>query len=269
MRRAADDGVDVMLDGEGGDELFGTAVFLIADRLRHGRAVSALQLARRLPGMGAHPRPRWIGRALTRYGARGALPPRVHAGLRAARGRARGPGNEWAWKASPAPRWWAQLADALTTARDAIGARDQLRREGTMGGVELRHPLLDTELVELVLSLPPEFGFDAHRDRPLARRALAGDLPAGVLADQRKPAFNSLLDGALAGPDRTAIEALLAAPHPELARRVDQVARTALVEQRSRTSLDLWRVAQLELWLAHNEDSAALDRYAHTPNLAR
>jgi asparagine synthase (glutamine-hydrolysing) len=266
MRRAADDGVDVLLDGEGGDELFGTAVFLLADRLRHGRAVAALQLSRQVPGMGARPRPRWIGRALARYGARGALPPRVHAGLRAARGRAPRLGDEWAWKATRAPRWWAQLADALTTTRDAIGARDQLRREGAMGGVELRHPLLATELVELMLALPPELGFDAHRDRPLARRALAADLPADVLADDRKPAFNSLLDDALAGPDRTTIEALLAAPHPELARRVDEVARKALVEHRSPTwSLDLWRVAQLELWLAHNEDPAALDRWRTYP----
>jgi hypothetical protein len=203
-----------------------------------------------------------------RYGARGALPPLVHAGLRAARGREHPRGDEWAWKGTRGPRWWAQLAYALTTARDAIGARDQLRREGAMAGLELRHPLLDTALVEMVLALPPELGFDANRDRPLARRALAADLPAAVLADDRKPAFNSLLDDALAGPDRATVEALLTAPHPELARRVGDVARGALVEQRSPAwSLDLWRVAQLELWLAHCEDPAALDR--HTPNLAR
>jgi asparagine synthase (glutamine-hydrolysing) len=269
LRRAAADGVDVMLDGEGGDELFGCARYLVADRLRAGRPAEALRLARRLPGMGARPRARWLRRALVSYGLRGALPYGMHERLRAARGSDRPPpwlapqaaderhDDPWAWKQLAGPRWWAQLADQLTVAGDALGAPDQLRREAALAGIELRHPLRDPELVDLVLSLPPELGFDAHLDRPLVRRALAGELPAETLREDAKPAFNSLLTAALSGPDLPTLRALLAEPHPELARRVHKEAVAALLggSASSRAwGLDLWRLATLEMWLEHQAD---------------
>jgi asparagine synthase (glutamine-hydrolysing) len=274
LRRAAADGVDVLLDGEGGDELFGCARYLVADRLRAGRLPAAVRTARRLPGMGERPRARWIGRALRSYGVRAGLPPALHERLRRARGAgAAGPawlaeGTErlhrrghdpWLWKRMAGPRWWAELAHALTAAGDAMGAPDQLRREGRMAGLELRHPLRDPELVDLVLSLPPELGFDPHLDRPLVRRALAGALPAETLRADRKPAFDSLLRGAFEGADGRALSELLARPHPELARRVSAVALTRLRELPPRErprgwTLDMWRLATLELWLRHRED---------------
>ena len=52
MARARELGVDVMLDGEGGDELFGLPAYLIADMLRAGRPHTAWSLAGRIPGMG-------------------------------------------------------------------------------------------------------------------------------------------------------------------------------------------------------------------------
>ena len=52
LRRAASDGVPVILDGEGGDELFGCSQYLIADRLRRGNVRGAIELARRLPDLG-------------------------------------------------------------------------------------------------------------------------------------------------------------------------------------------------------------------------
>ncbi|MEA2468491.1 MAG: hypothetical protein QOJ57_2617, partial [Thermoleophilaceae bacterium] len=42
---AAADGVDVMLDGQGGDEVFGVSAYLMADRLASGRLMSAVRLA--------------------------------------------------------------------------------------------------------------------------------------------------------------------------------------------------------------------------------
>ena len=75
IRRAARDGVDLLLDGEGGDEMFGCSPYLIADAVRRARFVRAHGLARRIPGMGRSPQPRWVRRALLRYGVRGALPP--------------------------------------------------------------------------------------------------------------------------------------------------------------------------------------------------
>jgi asparagine synthase (glutamine-hydrolysing) len=253
---AAAGGTDVLLDGEGGDELFGCARYLVADRLRGGRLLAAARTARRLPGMGADPRPRWIGRALAVYGARGALPPALHERLRGARGSAGGPGwlaapvadDRWAWKSRRGPRWWAHLASML--AGDRLGAADHQRREAAMHGLELRHPLRDPELAGLVLRLPPELGFDPHVDRPLVRRALARELPADVLGPARKPFFNVLLETALAGPDRERLRELLGDPRPELAALVRTGAlRDLLEDPRGPAALDLWRLATLELWL--------------------
>ena len=282
LRRAAADGVDAMLDGEGGDELFGCAPYLVADALRAGRLPTALRTARRLPGMGDAPSPRLMRRALLRFGLRPALPYRLHEPLRRARGRSRVPdwlGDEaraarrigddpWAWKRTRAPRWWAHLADALTDFVDVLGAADQLRRESALAGVELRHPLRDPQLAELVLGLPPAPAFDPHLDRALARRALEGALPPEVLRDDTKPVFNSVLTSALEGRDRQALRALLAEPHPELARQVRAAAVAALLRGPSSASrprawaVDLWRLASLELWLEYQSDPALGDRLA-------
>lgn len=291
LRRAAADGVDMMLDGEGGDELFGCARYLVADRLRAGRPLAALRAARRLPGMGERPRPRWLGRALAAYGVRAALPPAAHERLRRARadgiagppwlsGAADRPhragADPWRWKRVDGPRWWAHLSHVLTAGPESLGAPEQMRRAGLLAGVEPRHPLRDPELVDLVLSLPPELAFDPRRDRPLARRALAGTLPAETLEDDRKPAFNPLLTDALAGPDRGALRDLLAAPHPDLAQRVRRDALRRMLDRPSHErprawALDIWRIASLEMWLRHRsgEPSSALEGPAATVSFAK
>ncbi len=50
LRRASEDGATVMLRGELGDELFANSPYLLADRVRRGRLLSAWGLARRCPG---------------------------------------------------------------------------------------------------------------------------------------------------------------------------------------------------------------------------
>lgn len=267
LRRAAADGVDVLVDGEGGDELFGCACYLIADRLRRGRPLAATRVAVRLPGMGAHPPRRWVRRALVIYGIRAALPLVIHRRLRSLRARQRLPvwlsdkgvrllqadDERWSWKATRGPRWWAQLATQLTG--EALGAAEQFRRESLMAGLELRHPLRDAALIDLMLTMPPELSFDPDVDRPLLRRAFADELPPEVLGYTEKVAFNSLLEAAFRGPDAAALRQLLSDLRPELAQlvRPEAVAslgaRTRAASHPITWALDVWRLASLELWL--------------------
>jgi asparagine synthase (glutamine-hydrolysing) len=276
LQRAAGDGISIMLDGEGGDEVFGCSPYLLADLLRAGRLPAALQLARRLPGLGDPPPTRIQRRALIRYGVRGALPARLHEALRRWRGRGapawltddalsrwREHDPLWGWKRRRGPRWWAALADVLTDGPVARGAPDQLRREGRLTGIEFRHPFRDAQLFERMLTLPPEAAFDPHLDRPLAREAMRDLLPDAVRLNTAKPHFNAVVEQALTGPDRAMVEQLLAQPTPELRKHVNlDAVRTELLSRRPQSvghpgwALDLWQVATLECWLRHQDEPA-------------
>ena len=76
MNEAAREGVEVMLDGQTGDETLGFAPYLLSDLLRHGRLIAALRLTGRWPlGHPATPRERrWV---LKHVGLKGALPYRL------------------------------------------------------------------------------------------------------------------------------------------------------------------------------------------------
>jgi asparagine synthase (glutamine-hydrolysing) len=166
--------------------------------------------------------------------------------------------GRWDWKRRRGPRWWAQLASLLLD--DRVGAADHARRQAAMHGIEARHPLRDPDLIELMLGMPPELGFDPELDRPLLRRALADELPESTLKDTRKPFFNALAQDALAGPDLPRLRELLRDPHPELVAPVRAGALPVLLDRAAARrgppgwDLDLWRVATLELWLRHQAD---------------
>jgi asparagine synthase (glutamine-hydrolysing) len=267
LRRAAADGVTVMLDGEGGDEMFGCAPMLIADRLRRIRLRQAVALARRIPGMGDEPPVRWVRRALVAYGVRGALPPRLHDALRRARSR-RDAGDwlrpelrrahdecydRWAFKRRRGPRWRESLVDLVVNVSDALGAHDHFRREAELSGLELRHPFRDPQLLDTALAIEPSLHFDPYHDRPVARRAMAGLLPDPVRLSERKPHFNAVLADALA-IDAAPVRELLGDPRAEVRAYV----RPAVLDDRlaayptrlaPRDLLTVWRAVGLECWL--------------------
>src|SRR5436190_1623384 len=157
-RRAVEDGVAVVFDGEGGDELFGCAPYLVADRVRKGRLVDAVRLIRRLPWDG-EPQPWSSVRPLLReFGLKAAVPHRIHelsAVLRPSRplgppwlsaesrrllGETR---DLWPWKRADGPRWWGYLVEVLTVGRERLGFHDFLRRKFALGGMVGGHPFLD------------------------------------------------------------------------------------------------------------------------------
>ena len=277
LHRARDDGVVTLMDGEGGDELFGCAAYLIADRLRHGRLRSAADLARAIPGIGPAPSRRLIRRALFQFGARGGLPPALHALLRRARGGEhrtpawfardlaqahRADDDPWTWKRARGPRWWAAKSHDLITGPEALGTADQLRREAASAGLLCAHPYRDRDLVGLVLGLPPELGFDARLDRPLAREAMRGLLVEAVRDNDRKPVFNRFLADALEG-ELPLVRRLVGAQDAAIRAYVDPEAlHTAVLDvEPTRRGLgwplDVWRVVTLECWLRGEADADA------------
>lgn len=275
MQRAAGEGRAVLLDGEGGDELFGLDPYLMADRLRRGRIVSAVRLARQLPGAGDPTPWRPAMGALRKFGLIGALPPRAERAERARRARRREPVKPWltpsgsdlliaeqddgGWKTRGVPRWRAHLEDVLFRVRDDIGVGQLLRLQAELSGVELRHPLLhDADLALLMLALPPELAFDASHDRPLARRALAGLLPDAVRLRQDKMLFDRFVFSCLTGPDLQPMRDLVGDPKAEINAWVDREAvRRELIDvdpARHPRGLrswaaEMWRLATTELWL--------------------
>jgi len=281
LRAAGEDGVNVLLDGQGGDELFGCAAYLLADRLRRVRIASTAGLARHFPGAGAAPSGRLVRRLMREFGVKGMLPLAVHRAARrfrpehytapwlAAEGArlAVETDSAWQWKGLDGPRWWAQLADGLTMQRERVGAHDFLRRKNTLAGLEGGHPFLDDlDLIELVLRLPPELSFDSELDRPLLRAAMAGLVPDEVRLRREKSYFNALFETCLDEIDGDIVRSLLTAPDAEVRRYVRQdVVRTMLLEpppeRRPRGwGWAVWRLVGVECWLRAEGDSAFLDR---------
>jgi asparagine synthase (glutamine-hydrolysing) len=198
---AAGLGANAVLDGQGGDELFSAAFFLIADHLRHLRPDKAWRLARRNPWIGADPPRRHVWQVFRRTGVRGAAPLFLHEFVRRRRPaeryvpawlhprlarQYRDAEDPWRWKRLDGPLWWAFQADVLTRGRERVDIADYVRRRAQAQGLEARSPLLDLGLVEVALKLPPEANFDPITSRPLVREALAESLPPAVLARRDK-----------------------------------------------------------------------------------
>jgi asparagine synthase (glutamine-hydrolysing) len=271
-RAAADAGTAVLLDGEGGDELFGYSPYVFADLLMHGRLVRALRLANSVPGLAEQPRAKILSSLLREWAVKGALPYAVHKAARSLRPEHYGApwltraaaqrhgrnASSWQWKRVNGPRWWASRAVHLTEGRQRSGAHDFLRHKSALGGLPGRHPYFeDLDLIERVLSIPPETSFDASFDRPLLRRAMEGRLPEEVRLRRQKSYFNALVHRVLATTDRQALLRLLDDRAAVAAYvRVDEV-RSYLDDTPQRPASwasIVWRVASAECWLRTLDD---------------
>ncbi len=288
LRAAARDGASVVLDGEGGDELFGCVEYAAADRLRRGDAAGAVRLIRQLPWDGEVQPWRATYHLLKRFGAKGVLPYGAHRVSRRVRGGARGGApwlseesrrsladerDPWAWKRADGPLWWAYLADLVTEGRVRLGIPDVLRRLGRMTGVDRRQPYLDDlDLIELVLTLPPELAFDPRHSRPLLREAMVGLLPDSVRLQPSKADFRGLVEECFAGPERAAISALILAPdariRPFISPAVAEDALAKVGQPRfSAYQAALLRMVTAECWLRSLEDPLFPDRLLETSGL--
>jgi asparagine synthase (glutamine-hydrolysing) len=293
--RAGADGRRVMLDGEGGDELFGLSPYLLADRLRHGRVLSAIGLTQRIPTTGRSRSAARVWRLLRDFGLRGAVPPAAHTLRRRLRGPERyappwlapGVASAWlssedsafAWKRAGGPRWWSYVVEAVTRSGGSALAYEQSRRIAALAGLESRHPLVDVDVIELVLQLAPELAFDARLNRPLLRDSVTGWLPDEVRLRPTKSNFDALFHASLAGPDLAVARRILSARDAELAAYVDLgVLQRGLVARdppgegdpvgRQRWAIRVWRLLAAECWLRSQADPSYPERLREREGLA-
>ncbi len=272
---AAREGMTLMLDGEGGDELFGADSFLLAHLVRRGRFQTAWSICRDLPGLGEHPTLAATSRALWNLAVRDALPlplQRLRRSVRStqdltpswltksAAHALRGDHDPLDWRRSRAPLWWSHLSQVLTTGRNQIGMFDTLRQIGATSGLERQHPLLDLELVELVLRLPPDYAFRDRLDRAVQREAMKPRVPDVIVRRAEKSFFTPLLRNSLLRGDLSLARNLLESPAAEIRRFVNQRELGAQLDSIGApggpASLPLytWRLAMMECWLRSQTD---------------
>jgi asparagine synthase (glutamine-hydrolysing) len=268
LARAREVGVDLMLDGEGGDELFGLAPYLIADRLRAGRLLAAWSLSSRVPGMDRQPGRRVRARVLRHYG----LAPLVPSFIQRRRERARIASSDSIVPPADAralfdldvaqrqhlhdgPLWWRFQAKSLIDDRDDFDMGAHFRRESMDAGIDIRHPLLqDLQLIETALRIPPQAQFDPARDRPLLREGLRTLIPESVRKRHEKSHFTPLVLAGIRTDEPDLIEPLRRADAPVRAYvAAANLERKLAVAPDDRPMLmagPLWQVAIANRWLS-------------------
>jgi asparagine synthase (glutamine-hydrolysing) len=267
MARARELGVDAMLDGEGGDELFGFACQLIADRLRAGRLLAAWRLSGRIPGVGAEADMRMRVRALRVYGTGRLLPAAarrrrtLRRSLRSTRSLLRREDelglseleHETRVRWLDGPLWWRGLAERLAQPGETVGVAAHMRREAEDERIDRRHPFLfDLDLLSVVLQTPPQLLFEM-RDRALLRDGLRGHIPEAVRGRTEKSVFNGLLDSGLVADGETLVAGAAREDSPVRAFVRPERLRL-LLAQASRprdggAARRLWQVGLADVWL--------------------
>jgi asparagine synthase (glutamine-hydrolysing) len=268
MARARALGVDAMLDGEGGDELFGLAPYLIADMLRAGRLRTAWSFTGQIPGIGTNPDRKIRMHVLRRFGvgplvpgyirryretrrtnaSSGAIVPSTDAHALAALLRS---SRE---ERHDGPLWWRFQAESLIDERDTLDVGGHFRREAADERIERRHPFLyDLQLTEAALRLPPQAQFDPVRDRPLLREGLFGLIPEAVRTRHAKSYFTPLVLTGIRAEESGLIEPLRRADAPVRAYvATEALERKIDIPPDDRVmlgALSLWRVAIANRWL--------------------
>jgi len=266
MRAAREAGLTVMLDGQGGDEIFGGyrafVGFRMADLLASGRVRT---LVAELRAFGDLHSPAALAVALARPFAPEALTRAVRARTRGSSGLLHNDLRDVQTHVDPYPSPFSERLrrhqQLLLTER---GLPELLRyedRNSMAHSLEARVPFLDHRLVELAFSLPGSELIADGRTKDVVRRALGELLPPAVRERRDKLGFVT--------PERRWFRAELGDFAEDVfasrafAERgfVDAPAARARLARHRRGEVDagmeLWRVLNLELWARAYLDGAS------------
>jgi asparagine synthase (glutamine-hydrolysing) len=194
-RVASRHGVDVLLTGIGGDEIFGGDTRIFAQAARDGRLLEALRAAATLKAWGESTTASRIRSLVARPLLRGLVPRPLLRRLRAARRRRRAPvwagrglerlfadgalefGNAVDVDERPTERSWLAAVARSGLYMYVSEARAQLE---IAGGCPRADPFLDDDVVEFLASLRPELLFHGGWTRGLLRHAMRGLVPETI-----------------------------------------------------------------------------------------
>lgn len=251
LDRAAADGVRLLQDGEGGDAVFWYSTPLVAERLRQGRLLSAWSLAGSFPEYGVPTSWRTRVEKLRQWGRRRDFSPSAQDWL------AVSPHLFEAEDPTPGvegPAWWVAQVAAILGPGSRM-AHDVTRRDAALSGLETSHPLLDVDLIEAVLSFPPELAFERRFNRPVLREAVAGLVPDVARLRPYKSNFDPVIVAGMEA-DLPLVEELLLRPGAHIGAYTNLQALAAHIASppqplgaRRAWAMSLWFLATMECWL--------------------
>lgn len=257
MELAHATGLKVLLDGQGGDELFAGYFRYLPARLRDLAAAGRWDEFLRLWGgvtdrLGfattlLHTLEPWLPAPLvaTLRGRFGQGKDRVLSGELA-----RVPGSTPGLP--PAERSWLWRQLAFDTLRRQLPGLLRYEDRNSMAfSIETRLPFLDWRIVEFAFSLPDEQKLEGVTTKAILRRALGDRVPASVLARRDKMGFETPSDHWLRGRYAAEVRRRLSRPGP-FQDWVDAGALRGQLEEylagRRAVGLQVWRWLSLEAW---------------------
>jgi hypothetical protein len=113
----------------------------------------------------------------------------------------------------------------------------------------MRPPLLDVDLVELALQIPPELGYGGI-NRSLARDSVAADLPDAVRLAAKKSNLQAFYHQSLSGPDLATIRRLLEPPDARIYEYVDRARMLELLRHPTPVGQPGWKDWSVAIWVS-------------------
>lgn len=245
-------GLSVLFTGASGDHLVGGRVSAYADLLLLGRFArlgreTAEQARRSGQALAAVWRHHVLGPLLRSF-----LPPAAAAPLPWLREPYRDAGRE----AVPPGRrpWLPGRRQRLELLRDRTFPRvlSELTSQGAELGIEVRHPLADHRLFELAARLPSSASFVAGVRKVALRRAMAGALPAEILAREGKVFPTAIAERGLREREAATVRSLMREMRAADLGLVDPAVLAAHTERYlsgAAASSIFWHTLTLEAWL--------------------
>ncbi|MBD0329628.1 MAG: asparagine synthase (glutamine-hydrolyzing) [Thermoleophilia bacterium] len=251
-RAARDAGVTVLLDGQGGDELFGgypaTAAYAVRALPWRAAARELRRDGRLLPGLGASLAADYLPEPLRRLARARTAAPYASAAAREASARI-GPVAVGVWREEPDPLRRQLLVQSFDSSLPHL-----LRyadRSSMAWSREVRLPLLDRRLADLALSLPAELLYREGVSKRVLRDAGRGLVPEEVLVRRDKVGFEPPQRRWLAEePLRSYVADVLLDPRARARALYDAGAIERDFRQGAwRDPAGIWWALNLELWL--------------------